>query len=189
MPRVIFPPFQHKSGSTELEHALDARRLDEAFSELAGVLNGGIDEANFASALKFSAVSPGAPSVNLGIATGHALVTLSYSGVNRTNARVPIGVVTGSGWVPVSYSIVHSVPTYALTSSSLALDVGASGTGTSLANLSNATVTESTSGGVFTRKYVGAATVSTMTAGHVITLNEFTTWTVYASITFAVPVL
>ena len=76
MPRIIVPPFQHKSGSTELEHALDARRLDEAFSELAGVLNGGVDESNLSAGVKFSTVTPGGANVGTAIAAKYSLVTL-----------------------------------------------------------------------------------------------------------------
>lgn len=95
MPRVIFPPFQHKSGSTELEHALDARRLDEAFSELAGVLNGGIDESSLGSAVRFSLLAGGGVSVGTAVALKNSLMTFSFTSASPAGTSVVIGYPPG----------------------------------------------------------------------------------------------
>lgn len=107
MPRIIVPPFQHKSGSTELEHALDARKLDEAFSELSGVLNGGIDESNLNSTVKFSTVTPGGVSVGTAIYPKYSIVTLTgrYLKDRNTNGIVLGYTAGGSNWLFIGGTI------------------------------------------------------------------------------------
>ena len=75
MGRVFLPQFKHHKNATVLDHAVDAERLDAAFSEVANCLNGGIDESNLADSTKFSAFSA-AGAVATAIRPAYSLVTL-----------------------------------------------------------------------------------------------------------------
>jgi hypothetical protein len=183
MSRVIFPPFQHKSGSTELDHAIDATALDGAFTELAQTLNGTIDESSFGASVAFSTASPGGVNVSTAIANGYALVTVSYNGIGRTNTRVPLITVTGTGWKPYLFSVVTIMAP--LTVSALSIDVGASGTGTSLITSSSGTYEY---GASMIATINGTLDTTALTQGHTVTLNENTAHTIAASVTFLVPV-
>lgn len=98
MPRAIFPPFQHQSGATELEHALDAKRLDDAFKTLANTLNGGIDETNLNSTVKFSTVTPGGVNVGTALATKYGIVVVSGAGT-KTGTDISYTLGYSPGWV------------------------------------------------------------------------------------------
>lgn len=109
MGRIFLPQFQHNKNATVIDHAVDAKRLDAAFSEVANALNGGIDESNLADSTKFSTVSA-AGAVPTAIGAKYSLVTLrGHYLAGRFTA--PTGAVyvghipAGAGWYIRSASV------------------------------------------------------------------------------------
>lgn len=189
MSRVIFPPFQHKSGVTELDHALDAKAIDAAFNELANALNGGIDESNLSAGVKFSTVSPGAPSVNTAIAAKYAPVAMSVSGVERLSQSFIAGTVIGSGWIPWKATALYSRSVPMVLS---LFNVYKKSAGVSTSIKASSTATRWQDGSVYYESAI-ATLNSTVADGDIIFIdlyNGANPLTVHAaSVTFLVPVL
>jgi hypothetical protein len=100
MGRVFLPQFKHHKNATVLDHAVDAERLDRAFSEVANSLNGGIDESNLADSTKFSAFSA-AGAVATAIKPAYSLVTLRGHFLNSRYKAT--GHFIALGYLPSSY--------------------------------------------------------------------------------------
>jgi hypothetical protein len=171
MGRIFLPQFQHNKNATVIDHAIDAKRLDAAFAEVANILNGGIDETNLADSTKFSTGSA-AGAVATALAPAYSVVTLSNV---MQDGTVPVlsgqgdylGHVFSSGWRFLGGSAV-GISSNSLPGLTATLSQGWGG-----ATIGTAPVVfEAYSAGFIFKATIPAGTALTYSAGDLIVFNR-----------------
>lgn len=134
MARLILPQFKDVPPDlgSEVTRSLDVEEIDRAFARVAKIINGGLDESNFASGLKFSIGAVGG-TVQSAWAQTKGAVTLRGSVGNKAAkvaggvTTVVLGVTGGATWTPVSVSgvvLCASTPTVTFYYGASALTAG-----------------------------------------------------------------